>query len=141
MTNNMNTPTPPEGSFGYLRFAVTSADGTIPIDDAIVYVYTDPEEGSEGQLLYTLVTNIDGITETITLPTPPLSESFSPEDPKPYSTYNVFASKSGYYPTEGRTVPLFPGITSIQPINLIPLSETSEFTGGRNYSDLGGQQL
>ncbi|MBE6708216.1 MAG: hypothetical protein E7578_03110 [Ruminococcaceae bacterium] len=119
---NTNT-TPPQGSFGFLRFAVGTASNTIPLKDAAVYVYTDPSNGDEGRLLYTLMTNEDGITETITLPTPPLSESFSPESLKPYSTYNVFAAKQGFYPTEGRTVPLFPGITSIQPINLIPLSE------------------
>ena len=117
------TNTPNSGSFGYLRFAVGTADNTIPIDGANVYVYSDPDDGSEGILLYTLTSDMDGITETITLPTPPLSESFSPDYPKPYSTYNVFVAKNGYYPTEGRTVPLFPGITSIQPINLVPVSE------------------
>lgn len=119
MTQNFNQT----GNFGFLRFSVGSALGTIPIEGATVYVYTDPSGESEGRLLYTLTTDEDGLTETVTLPTPPLSESFSPEAPKPYSTYNVFASKQGFYPTEGRTVPLFPGITSIQPINLIPLSE------------------
>lgn len=120
MTNsNIN---PNESNFGFLKFSVGTASGTIPLKDATVYVYTDPEDGGEGKLLYTLLTNVDGLTETVTLPTPPLSESFSPEYPKPYSTYNVFVSKQGFYPTEGRTVPLFPGITSIQPINLIPVS-------------------
>lgn len=120
MTNNINSPS--DGNFGFLKFAVGTASGAIPLKDAAVYVYTDPEDGGEGKLLYTLMTNMDGLTETVTLPTPPLSESFSPEYPKPYSTYKVFATKQGYYPTEGRTVPLFPGITSIQPINLIPVS-------------------
>lgn len=121
MTNN--TSIPEGGNFGFLRFSVSTAYNTIPLKDATVYVYTDPSNGDEGTLLYTLTTNVDGLTETVTLPTPPLSESLSPEYPKPYSTYNVFAAKQGYYPTEGRTVPLFPGITSIQPINLIPVSE------------------
>lgn len=121
MTYNNIPPT--GGDFGFLRFSVGTASNTIPLKDAAVYVYTDPVNGDEGRLLYTLRTNEDGLTETITLPTPPLSESFSPEYPRPYSTYNVFASMDGYYPTEGRTVPLFPGITSIQPINLIPVSE------------------
>lgn len=115
-----NTPT---DSFGFLRFAIGTASNTIPVKGATVYIYTDPGNGDEGTLLYTLMTNGDGITETVTLPTPPLSESFSPEFPKPYSTYNVYVSKPGFYPTEGRTVPLFPGITSIQPVNLIPLSD------------------
>ncbi|MBQ7828580.1 MAG: hypothetical protein IJ386_10000 [Clostridia bacterium] len=118
MTNNTQ-----EGSFGFLRFAVGAASNTIPLEGATVYVYTDPGNGDEGRLLYTLTTDGDGLTETVTLPTPPLSESFSPEYPKPYSTYNIYASKQGYYPTEGRTVPLFPGITSIQPINMIPVSQ------------------
>ena len=118
----MTQGTPTEGSFGYLRFSVGTADNTIPLEEANVYVYTDPGNGDDGRLLYTLTTDEDGITETVTLPTPPLSESFSPDYPKPYSTYNIFASKEGYYPTEGRTVPLFPGITSIQPVNLVPVS-------------------
>lgn len=110
------------GSFGFLRFSVGSADNTIPQEGAAVYVYTDPADGGEPALIYTLITNADGLTDTVTLPTPPLSESFSPEYLKPYSTYSVFVSKNGFYPSDGRTVPLFPGVTSIQPINLIPLS-------------------
>ncbi len=109
-----------DGSFGFLRFAVGTADNTIPLEDANVFIYTDPSDESEGELLYTLVTDSDGLTETVTLPTPSIEESYSPESPKPYSTYNVFVTRSGYSPTEGRTVPLFPGITSIQPVNMIP---------------------
>ena len=118
MTNSTSA-----GDVGYLRLKVTSASGTVPVPDATVYIYTDPDDESEGRLLFTLVTDVDGLTEAVTLPTPPLSESFSPTYPKPYSTYNIFVTKDGFYPAEGRTVPLFPGITSIQPVNLVPLSE------------------
>ncbi len=125
----MNTANQNEGAFGFLKFSVGTAGGTVPLKDVNVYIYTDPEGDDEGRLLYTLVTDEDGLTETVTLPTPPLAESFSPEYPKPYSTYNIFAVRDGYIPTGGRTVPLFPGITSIQPINLVPASDFAEGGG------------
>lgn len=117
MTDQSYAPT---DNIGYLRFSVGTAGNTLPVRDATVYVYT--EGGGSRALLYTLVSDEDGITSTVALPTPPLAESFLPRGPIPFSTYSIYATKEGFYPSEGRTVPLFPSITSIQPINLIPVS-------------------
>lgn len=120
MTNQSYAP---RDNIGHLRFSVGTAGNTIPVRDATVYVYTEGNGNGKRELLYTLISDEDGITSTVSLPTPPLSESFLPQGPIPFSTYSIYAIKDGFYPLEGRTVPLFPGITSIQPINLIPVTE------------------
>ncbi len=106
-------------SFGFLRVSVSGAGYTIPIEGALVYVYSD-EEGTR-RLLYSLVTNGDGLTDTVTLPTPPLADSFDENGKtKPYADYMLLVRKDGYRPQDSRTVPVFPGITSLQRVSLIP---------------------
>lgn len=114
-----NTAAPERDGVGYLRLKAESAAGALPVMGATVYVYA----AGDDRPLYVLSTDMDGLTATVALPTPPEKESFSPKYPHPYSSYRVFVTKDGYYPSEGNTVPLFPGITSIQPVNLVPLSQ------------------
>ena len=52
--------------------------------------------------------------------------SLTPEDKNPYTTYNISVNAEGYYESERVNVPLFQGITSLQIIDLIPLSEFSD---------------
>ena len=46
-----------------------------------------------------------------------------PGTAKPYASYLVEIEKAGYYPAAGCNVPIFAGITSIQPVEMIPLAE------------------
>ena len=106
-------------SFGFLRVSVSSADQTIPVEGALVYIYSG--DNGTRRLLYSLVTDSDGITDTVTLPAPPLSASYDEEiKSKPYTDYMLLVRKNGYAPVNDRTVPIFPGTTSLQRINLIP---------------------
>ena len=41
----------------------------------------------------------------------------------PYTSYYIVVKKPGFAEIEGREVPVFPGITSIQQINMIALPE------------------
>lgn len=120
MNNNFTTP---PGSFGYLKFEVASGDGTIPIPDALVYVYSEEGDGVSARLLYSLTTDSDGQTRAVLLAAPPVSESLSPGMETPYASYYIVVKKPGFAEIEGREVPVFPGITSIQQINMIALPE------------------
>lgn len=116
-------------SGGYLQVQVTSANGAIPEEDALVLIFDYPEEGS-GQLsnlLMTLRTDRSGQTPKVLLPAPPKSLSQTPGGEKPYSAYNIEVSKDGFYGVEGVGVPIFDGVTSIQKINLIPKSPDSAY--------------
>ena len=113
-------------SIGFLVVTVRSANGSIPIENALVNIYENKNENgvmANGHLLYTLRTNSLGQTEKIALPTKDSSLSLAPGNLKPFTSYNIFVSSNGYFDSDVINAPVFQGITSIQPINLIPLSE------------------
>ncbi|MBQ7309145.1 MAG: hypothetical protein IJW87_03105, partial [Clostridia bacterium] len=57
--------------------------------------------------------------------TPYVSESLSPNVSRPYSEITAEFVADGYYPSVNINIPIYPGITSIQPVNLIPLPESA----------------
>jgi len=113
MEQNMQT--------GYLVVNVSTARGAIPLRDAAVTVYYD-ETGNTGIALV-LTTDMSGKTEKAELPAPNRLESESPGTDKPYATYTVNVTKDGYYPVTNTGVPVFAGVTSIQPVEMVPLAE------------------
>lgn len=120
-------------TIGFLTVTVRTANGALPIEDALVNIYENIETkngngditNSNGYLLYSMRTNSSGQTEKVALPTKNASLSLEPGNTRPFISYNVFASKEGYFDSDVINVPIFQGITSIQPINVIPLSEYS----------------
>lgn len=116
-----NRVSPNYSSSGSLIVSVYSARGAIPIPDALVTIRGSDKDSSG--VISVLKTDQSGNTPKITLPTPPAAESESPGNVKPFATYNIEVDKEGFYPRQFLDVPVFSGITSIQPVNLIPLSE------------------
>ena len=116
-----NRISPSYSSSGSLIVSVYSAGGAIPIPDALVTV-RGSDKNSSG-IISVLYSDESGNTPKITLPTPPAAESESPGYVKPYATYNIDVDKDGFYPRQFLNVPIFSGITSIQPVNLIPITE------------------
>ncbi len=111
---------------GFLAVTVRTSNGAIPIENAKVSIYENYENGganSNGHLIYSLRTNNFGQTEKVALPTKSTSLSLAPGNLRPFTSYNVFVSSEGYFDSDVINVPIFQGITSLQPINLIPVSE------------------
>ncbi len=107
-----------EAGTGYLKVRAASAGDAFPTEGVTVIVYD-----GEGALLASLRTDSSGLTETISLPAPPISLSQSPNPPSlPYATYTVTATKEGYAPVEDYSIPVFDSVTSIQRVNMIPLA-------------------
>ena len=109
-------------SNGYLIVKVSTASGAIPIENATVIVQGKDENNQN--ILISLLTNQDGLTQRIMLPSPPkeLAEEPSPIN-LPYSTYNIDVFKEGYYPQHYNGVPIFQNITAVQNARIIPFSE------------------
>lgn len=106
-------------SSGFLKVNITKG-GIIPIENATVTI-TRMENGNP-ILVASLKTDRNGNTDTIELPAPALSLSQASDNTqRPYSLYNIVAYKSGFYVVEQLDVPVFSGITSMQPINFIPI--------------------
>ena len=102
---------------GFLKITVT-AGGAYPVENAIVII-TRFTDGSE-QVVNILQTNESGETPVIELDAP-LANGTKVSDKNPYMYYNTLVSADGYYDVQNRNIALFSGITSIQPVNLIPL--------------------
>ncbi|MBQ3182316.1 MAG: hypothetical protein IJB57_01475 [Clostridia bacterium] len=112
----------PNTDTGYLVVAVSAARGNFPIEGARVRVYST--ENDDTRLLYTLTTDSSGRTEKIELPAPPLSASQTPDTGMiPYASYNIDTDYDGYYTIENINAPIYSGITSIQNVAMIPITD------------------
>ena len=104
---------------GYLVIRASAATGAIPLEGAVVTVRGNQPNFSS--VIVKLTTGRGGMTPKISLAAPPRGNSISPGMPNPFATYNVDVNLEGYFPTSAQQVPIFDGITSLQPVNLIPL--------------------
>ena len=106
---------PPETSFGWLQVTARSADSALPVEGASVMVLK--RNGTENILVQTLLTDESGKTPKIQLPAPAVTTN----PMQPFSVYTVKIHRPGYIRLESRDVPIFPGVTSVQPFAMIPL--------------------
>ena len=114
-------------SYGQLEISATKADGALPVTGATVRI-TGAEEANRF-IVYSLKTDIDGNTSAVSLPAPSADLSMKPDtNENGYAIYDVEVNAEGYYPRIIRGVPVFAGIKSIQPVNMIPLSENNPET-------------
>jgi hypothetical protein len=104
---------------GTLLVRVSTAGIFLPVEGADVRI-SGADEGNRS-IHYLLTTDRSGLAEKIPLPTPAVSLSLSPGSVAGFSDYNIEVFKQGYYPVTFLNVPLFPGVTSIQAVELIPL--------------------
>lgn len=110
---------------GSLKIRAYSASGAIPTEGVLIKIYGADDYNKDVQ--YSLITDSDGITKELYLPTPPLSYSMSPGAAEaPYSVYNVELAKNGFYPKRIDNVPIFAGIKSTLPIEMIPLAYSED---------------
>ena len=114
-------------AIGFLIVQTLTANGALPVENATVYVYSYGDDSAKSsQALYTLKTDSFGRTEKVALGALGRELSLTPEVKKPYATYNAVINADGFYESERINIPIFQGITSVQTVDLIPLSEYSD---------------
>ena len=117
---------------GRLTVTVRSANGTLPVEGALVTIT------SGGAVIGVSTSDESGNTETLTIPTPPRSASLTPGYAGlPYSTVLIEVDKDGYYSGQYIEVPIFPDVLTVQPVNLLPLPEffAGDTNEGTQYFD------
>lgn len=130
-------PTPPDPSasgMGRLIFRISTAGGAIPLEGARVVVRAKGGEGDpqRGNALHVLYSDRNGKTEVISLPTTPRSQSLTPRDGDglpPFLCYDAEVTLSGYRTVNYVCIPIFDGVTSVQPADLPPLPENGREDG------------
>lgn len=112
---------------GYMTVRAYTAGGALPVEGAIVRIRGAEEENRN--VVYSLLTDRDGVTDRVSLPAPAreLSEFPSPTE-LPFAVYDIEIVKDGYFTKRLYNVPVFEGINSEQLIAMIPSSQ-----GGGNY--------
>jgi hypothetical protein len=129
---------PETNSNGFLIVKVSSASGAIPIENASVII--QGKDYNNQNILFSFLTDRDGLTPKITLPAPSkeLSEAPTPLS-KPYSTYNIEVYREGYYTQRYRGIPIFSGITAVQNARIIPVAELDSqnpyYSSGQSFEE------
>ncbi|MBE6634391.1 MAG: hypothetical protein E7620_08650 [Ruminococcaceae bacterium] len=118
----------PSDENGYLVVQASTAGGAIPLEGAKVTVRRYESEAASspeilGDAVASLTTGRDGRTPQIPLTAPPRANGNTPNGGPPYALYQVEVTLEGYYDQTYVGVPVFAGITAVQPAVLIPLSE------------------
>ena len=138
MTPNIQTPN--TDGIAYLTVRVSTAGGAIPLENASVNVRGADINASD--IIYSLSTNSDGLTPTVSLAAPPRSASTSPQSTSPsYAVYNVDVYADGYVPAFFNNVPVFSGINSVQPAVLVPRLENSTQETEHVVNETGNNQI
>ena len=111
----------PYDNSGTLIINATSAGGALPSSGTVVRILGGEEENRDVQ--YSLITDIDGISERIILPAPARELSLSPGAALPsYALYNIEISAPGFYTKRIFNVAVFDGEETVQPVNMIPMA-------------------
>ncbi len=108
---------------GRLQVNVNADKGLIPIQNANITIsYT----GDPGSTLETLTTDSSGQTQEISLNTPPLEYSLTPNSPMPYAEYTLNVTAPGYEPVTVSGVEVLPDVTALQNIEMTPTEISDE---------------
>ena len=112
---------------GYLIARVTTALGAIPLKEATVTIRNERggDGAGRGGVIKVVTTDRDGNTPRVALPAPPRANSTSPGASLPFASYSVDVEAEGYYRQFFTGVPVYEGITSIQPANLVPFAQNA----------------
>ena len=102
--------------YGFLQVLVRTARDSLPIPSAEVLIESPT-------LTRGLITDESGRTDAIPLPAPAPQGSLSADGKDPFALYRVTVKKEGFYTQLTENVPVFAGITSLQPITLIGRAE------------------
>lgn len=105
-------------SYGTLLFQVTGGQSAFPIKAANIVISKDLDETHTFSINTT--TDESGKTEELALPAPNKSLSQHPGGGDVFSTYRARVTSPGYITVEILDIPIFDGITTIQPVNLSP---------------------
>ena len=122
---------------GYIQVRAFASEAQLPLKDtAIVVTATD------GTAIAMRLTDRSGKITPIPIPVPELSESQSPDPAeRPFSVVNLYARKAGYEQIEAENLQVFAGVTTLQELEMVPLSELPDYFGQTEVFDTPPQNL
>lgn len=121
-------------SNGFLRVQTVTSRAELPVAGATVTV-SRLGTGGVRELLSLQRTDSSGLTVLVTIPTPDLANSQTPDQPQGWTDVQIQASQPDYDGVVVRDVQIFPGVTTVQKLILVPrgglptdLGQTTDIT-------------
>jgi len=100
---------------GGLKVTVMTADGTRPVENALVKIsYT----GESGQTIEEVRTDSSGQTPVLDVKTPPLEYSMKPSEQQPYAEYTVQVEAEGFENSEIAGIQVLPSVRAEQSVSI-----------------------
>ena len=104
---------------GYIQVRAYTSFAAQPLANVAVAV-----TAADGTAIAMRLTDRSGKIDPIAVSVPPRSESLSPDpEERPYTTVNLYARLKGYEQIEAENLQVFADTTTVQDLELIPLSE------------------
>ena len=104
---------------GYIQVHAYSSYAQLPLKDVAVTV-----TAQDGTIIAMRLTDRSGRIEPISIPTPPRSESQTPDGATtPFAVVNITAQIRGYEFLRNSGLQVFPDTTTDQNLEMIPLAE------------------
>ena len=125
MPQTLSSDTPDKGR---LRIHVDSALTRSPVENARIRIF---DTGQPEKALEEIGTDINGNSETVELPAPPIEYSMEPSENQPYSEYTFQIQADGFEPLSISGAELFSGSLALQDVRLSPLEASGDF---QNYT-------
>ena len=104
---------------GYITARAYMSEAQLPLSNVAVTIVS-----SDGTAIAMRLTDRSGKITPIPIPVPDKAESQSPDpSERPYAVVNLYARLRGFEQTEAENLQVFAGTTTIQNLEMIPLSE------------------
>lgn len=106
-------------STGYIQVRAYTSTAQFPLKDVAIAITS-----SDGTAIAMALTDRNGKILPVAIPVPDRSESLSPDPPeRPYTVVNLYARKKGYEQVESENLQVFAETTTLQNLEMVPLSE------------------
>lgn len=106
-------------STGYIRVRAYQSRAELPLKDVAVAI-----TATDGTAIALRLTDRSGLTDAIEIPVPDPEAGLTPDTGEiPFTTVNIYARLKGYEQIENENVQVFPGIVTVQDLEMIPLAE------------------
>ena len=124
-------------STGYIRVRAYQSRAELPLKDVAVAI-----TATDGTAISLQLTDRSGLTAPVAVPVPDAQAGQTPDTGEiPFTPVNIYARLKGYEQIENENVQVFPGIVTIQNLELIPLSEMPGAYDKREIFDTPAQNL
>ena len=106
-------------STGYITVHAYTSYAQLPLENVAISITT-----ADGTAIALRITDRNGQIRPVPIPVPDRSAGLSPNTGEiPYTSVNLYARLRGYEQAEYENIQIFPGTTTNQNVELIPLSE------------------